>query len=136
MKPADGSYQTEIRFRVKVLSLETINIEGADSLHILEGRMIYTDMVRFKLSLRGLSPWYGIEWKLQELGRACISSFRRIVANNPERRGSSENMQAVGLTHSRGVIGVMPDEPEKRHSKGLAILRKGKEKHYQIPLRG
>jgi len=38
------------------------------------------------------------------------------------------NISGVGLIHSRGVTGVMPSESE-RHSKGLAVLRKGKGKH-------
>ena len=136
MKPTDGRYQTEIRFRVKVSSLENFNIEGVDSVHLLEGRISYTEMVRCKLSLRGLSPWYGIVRKSQELGRACISSrISRIVATNPERRGRDECVQAVGLTHSRGVVGVMPGEPLRGHSKGLAVLRKGEEKHYHASQR-
>ena len=32
---------------------------------------------------------------------------------------------AVGLTHSRGVVGVMPGESFAAHSKGLAVRRKG-----------
>jgi len=32
---------------------------------------------------------------------------------------------AVGLTHSRGVVGVMPGESRTGHSKGLAVKRKG-----------
>ncbi len=135
MKPAGGRYQTGIRFRVKVYSLETTNIEGVDSFHMLEDRTIYCDMVSDILSFRGPSPWYGIAWKSQELGRACINSCSAIAVNNPERRGRSENMQAVGLTHSRGVTGVMPCEPFARHSKGLAILRKGEEKHYHASQR-
>ena len=130
MKPTDGRCQTEIRFRVKVLSLENFNIERVDSVHVLEDRISYSDMVRINLSLRGLSHWYGIAWKSQELGRACIIFPSGIAVNNPKRRGRSECMQAVGLTHSRGVIGVMPDESLSRHSKGLAILCKGKTKHY------
>jgi hypothetical protein len=135
MKPTVGRYQTEIRFRVKVLSLENTNIERVDSVHLLEDRISYSVRVRDNLSLRGLSHWYGIARKPQELGRACISSHRGIVANNPKRRGRSEDMQAVGLTHSRGVIGVMPDESFIRHSKGLAILCKGEGKHYQASQR-
>ncbi len=130
MKPTDGKYQTEIRFRVKVSSPENLNIERADSVHLLEGRMSYSDKVSDSLSLRGLSHWYGIVWRSQELGRACINFSKRIAVNDLKKRGSSERIQAVGLTHSRGVIGVMPDEPFLRHSKGLAILCKGKEQHY------
>jgi hypothetical protein len=135
MKPTDGRYQTEIRYRVKVLSLETAIIEGVDSVHFLEDSIRYTDKVRCKLFLRGLSPWYGIARKSQELGRACISSYSRIATNNPERRGSSEIMQAVGLIHSRGVVGVMPGEPFIWHSKGLAVFRKGEGRHYQASQR-
>lgn len=111
------------------MSLENINFEGVDSVHLLEDRMICRAMVSCKLSLRGLSPWYGIARKSQELGRACISFRNRIAANNPKRKESRENMQTVGLTHSIVVIGVMADEPLIWHSKGLAILRKGEETH-------
>jgi hypothetical protein len=44
-------------------------------------------------------------------------------------------MQAVGLTHIRGVVGVMPGEPEVGHSKGLAIFRKGEGRHYRVTQR-
>jgi len=120
MKPSEGMYQTEIRyFRVKVSSLENTNIEGVDSVHLLEDSMIYSAMARDILSFRGLSPWYGTAWKLQELGRACINSgSNRIAVNNPERRVSSEQMQAVGPTHSRGVAEVMLSEPKSGTRRG------------------
>ena len=94
--------------------------------------MIYGDMASYILSFRGLSPWYGTEWKSQELGRACINfvSNHGIVANNPKRRGSDECMQAVGSTHSRGVAEVMFSESVFRHSKGLTILRRGVGRHH------
>lgn len=130
MKPTNGRYQTEIRFRVKVLSPENLNSGRADSVHLLEGRISYSDKVSDSLSLRGLSHWYGIGWRSQELGRACIKFIRRIAVNDLKKRGTSERIQAVGLTHSRGVIGAMPDELFSRHSKGLAILCKGEEQHY------
>jgi len=60
---------------------------------------------------RGLRPWYGIAWKLQELGRACMfPGNTRIIAVNPERRGCDDDTQAVGLTHSRGVADVTVSE--------------------------
>ena len=65
MKPTDGRCQTGIRyFRVKVFSPETANIEGVDSVHVLEDSMMDTDMARYLSSFRGLSPWYGTGWKL------------------------------------------------------------------------
>ena len=46
MKPTVGRYQIEIRFRVKVLRLEKFNIERADSVHLLEGRINHSAKVR------------------------------------------------------------------------------------------
>ena len=128
MKLAEGMYQTEIRyFRVKVSSLENTNIEGVDSVHVLEDRTICPAKARDILSFRGLSPWYGTGRKLQELGRACINSMsNRIAANNPQRRGSSEQMQAVGPTHSRGVAEVMLSEPKSGTRRGWQYYVKTK----------
>ena len=40
----------------------------------------------------------------------------------------------VGLTHIRGVVRVMPDEPESQgHSKGLAVIRKGMRRPQPYP---
>ncbi len=73
--------------------------------------MIYFVMVRDILHSRGLSPWYGITRKLQELGRACVfPGTARIIANKPERRVCEDGAQAVGLTHSRGVADVTVSE--------------------------
>ena len=109
MKPTDGRYQTATQ--VKVFSLEIFNVGKVDGIHELEDGMIYLAMVRGVLLSRGLRPWYGIAWKLQELGRACLFLIKiRIVANNPERRGCGEDIQAVGLTHSRGVADVTVSE--------------------------
>ncbi len=41
----------------------------------------------------------------------------------------SEDVKAVGLIHSRGVAGAMSCEENMFHSKGLALICKGKEKH-------
>jgi len=109
MKPADGRYQTATQ--VKVISPEIINVGKVDSVHLLEDSTIYLAMVRGISLSRGLRPWYGIAWKLQELGRACIVPGRnRISVDNPERRGSGDDIQAVGLTHSRGVTDVAVSE--------------------------
>jgi hypothetical protein len=166
MKPSDGRYQTATQ--VKVLSPVIINVREVDSFHLLEDRMRYTVMERYITLFRGLSPWYDIERKLQELGRAriyhrirtcfcgqvrpkcvrvCVSkhrrlhrrkeqSWRREVVDNDKlkRRGVAEYILAVGLTHSRGVIGVTPYESRNEgHSKGLALVCKVKGTHRPVP---
>lgn len=104
MKPPDGKYQTATK--VNVLSPEIFNVREVDSFHLLEDSKICVDMVRCKFLSRGLRQWYGIERKLQELGRACLFQGRPLIgANNLKKRGCSDDKQAVGLTHSKGVAG-------------------------------
>lgn len=126
MKPPEGMYQTATK--VKVLSPEIYDIEEADSFHLLEGSMSYTAMARSSSLFRGLRPWYGIERKLSEPGRPVLFPRERIPGNNLKKRGFRDGSAGVGLIHSRGVAGVMPCE-EKIHSKGLALICKGKGKH-------
>jgi hypothetical protein len=48
------------------------------------------------------------------------------ASNEPKRQRRKYGDMAVGLTHSRGVNGVMPIESqESGHSKGLAVKRRG-----------
>jgi len=126
MEPPEGMYQTATK--VKVLSPEITNIEEADSVHKLEGSMSCTAMARYSLLFRGLRPWYGTERKLSEPGRPVLFLQEQIPGNNLERRGFRNDSAGVGLIHSRGVAGAMPCE-EIIHSKGLALLCKGKGKH-------
>jgi hypothetical protein len=126
MEPPEGMYQTATQ--VKVLSPEITNIEEADSVHKLEGSMSCTAMARYSLLFRGLRPWYGTERKLLEPGRPVLFLQGQKPGNNLERRGFGDDSAGVGLIHSRGVAGVMPCE-EIIHSKGLALLCKGKGKH-------
>ena len=47
-----------------------------------------------------------------------------------KRQGYTEDIKAVGLTHSRGVVGVMPYESKSEgYLKGLALVCKGKGTH-------
>ena len=109
MKPTDGRYQTATQ--VKVFSLEIINVREVDSVHLLEDSMIHFDKARDVLLSRGLRPWYGIERKLQELGRACLFLVvSQIAADNLKKKVCGDDNQAVGLTHSRGVADVMVSE--------------------------
>ena len=122
MKPLEGRYQTATQ--VKGLSPEMSNIKEADGVHFLEGSKKGFGKVRSHSLFRGLRPWYDIEWRLQELGRPERFSYRRIFADNLEKRGSGNDRSGVGLTHSRGVAEVMLCE-SKAHSKGSAVLCRG-----------
>ncbi len=106
MKPGVGRYQAATQ--VKVLSPVITNVEEVDSFHKLEDRMICNAMVRYRLLLRGLSPWHDTAWKYQELGRTM--SFPTRIFQQAEEASWRYGGMVVGLTHSRGVIGVMPDE--------------------------
>ena len=83
MKPGIGRYQTATQ--VKVLSPVITNIKEVDSVHLLEDSMIYRDMVSDKSLFRGLSPWYDIARRLQELGRTI--SFSEEASNKLKRQG-------------------------------------------------
>ena len=126
MKPQDRKHQTATQ--VKVLSPEITLFIEADDFHISEGNKTDFVLVRSLSLYRGLSPWYGVEWKSQKLGRSKQLSHQRIFANNPKRRGSRNGCMEVGLLRSRGVIGVMPYE-SNAHSKGAAVVCRGEVKH-------
>jgi len=126
MKPQARKHQTATQ--VKVLSPEIINVIEADGFHLSEGNKIDFAMVRNLSLYRGLSPQYGVEWKSQELGRSKQFSRKRIFTNNLKKRGSENDCLEVGLLRSRGVAEVMFCE-SKAHSKGAAVVCRGKGKH-------
>ena len=127
MKPQARKHQTATQ--VKVLSSEIIHNIEADGLHKSEGNKIDFATVRSLSLYRGLSPWYGVEWNSQKLGRSKQFSRERISANNLKKRGSGNGCLEVGLLRSRGVIGVMPYERNDAHSKGAALVCRGEVKH-------
>ena len=129
MKPPVGMCQTATQ--VKVLSSEIFNIEEADSFHMLEGCISCTAMARRGLLFRSLRPWYDTERKLSEPGRPVQFLCEQIPGNDPKRRGFGDDCAGVGLIHSRGVAGVMLCE-DIIHSKGLALVCKGKGRHVLI----
>jgi len=68
VKPTEGRYQTATQ--VKVLSSESINV-GKGRQFSYAGRQYKASRNGKKcLAPRSLRPWYGIERKLQELGRS------------------------------------------------------------------
>ena len=159
MKLSDGRYQTATQ--VNVLSPVKLRNGEVESFHLLEDSKICFAMARDRIFSRGLSQWYGIEWILQELGRALllfgkithifgqvrdneselilviispepalrIKRLTKVGDNKLKRRGFTNGIKAVGLIHSRGVAGVIFCESNLVHSKGLALICKGEEKH-------
>ena len=131
MKPSAGRYQTATQ--VKVLSPEKTDVREDDGFHLPEVSMWHTVKARYVSLSRGLSPWYDIERKLQELGRALKFPDRirdRVGIDKLKRRGNTEDIKAVGLTHSRGVVPVMRDVSDSEgYSKGLALVCKGEGTH-------
>jgi len=65
---------------------------------------------------RGLSPWQVIQRFASELGRAV--PFPREASNEAEKARRRYGGMAVGPTHSRGVVGVMPGEDSKSTRRG------------------
>ena len=113
---------------MKVSSPEIPQFIEADGVHKSEGNKIDFALVKSRSLYRGLSPWYGVEWKSQKLGRSKQLSRQRIFANNLKKRGSEDGRLEVGLLRSRGVIGVMSYE-SNAHSKGAALVCRGEVKH-------
>ena len=127
MKPQARKHQTATQ--VKVLSPEIPLFIEADDFHISEGNKIDFALVRSLSLYRGLSPQYGVEWKSQKLGRSKQFSRERIFANNLKKKESGNGCLEVGLLRSRGAIGVMPYESSDAHSKGAAVVCRGKGRH-------
>ncbi len=128
MKPLEGKYQTATQ--VKGLSPEKTIVREVDGFLAPENKMRHTVTARYVSLSRGLRPWYDTEWNLWELGRSGQFPQVRISTDNLKKRGSGDDCPEVGLTHSRGVIGVMSYESgSEGYSKGLALICKGKEKH-------
>ena len=125
MKPQERRHQTATQ--VKGLSPEIINVDEADSVHLLEGNRTHDETVSHVSLVRGLRPWYGVESVLHELGRSGRLPHGRIRADNPKRRGSLNGRAGVGPAHSRGVAGVTPCAG-KPDSKGLAVAWRGRGK--------
>lgn len=127
MKPQDRKHQTATQ--VKVLSPEILHFIEADGVHKSEGNKMNFAMVKSLSLYRDLSPQYGVEWNSQKLGRSKQFSRERIFANNLKKKGSGNDCLEVGLLRSRGVIGVMPYESRDAHSKGAAVVCRGKGRH-------
>ena len=76
---------------------------------------------------RGLSPWRDNELFMLELGRteACPLRSRQGAGDATRRYGVS----VVGLTHSKGVVRVMPDEGESLLEGVSSLTQRGGDCH-------
>ena len=78
-------------------------------IHDLEASSEACVMGEYVATCRGLSPWQVIQRITSELGRAMpFPSGSLQQAEEARRRYGGV---AVGPTHSRGVVGVIPGEP-------------------------
>lgn len=102
VKPMEGTYQAATQ--VKVLSPEIVNIVEVDVFHCAEDSMKDGEMVSHHSLYRGLSPWHGMKWKLDELGRFSVFS-REYVALSQQRREAAKDAGEVGLTDSTLNLG-------------------------------
>jgi hypothetical protein len=94
--------------QVKVLSPEIARMLHWAKISIyLKPESVYSLMVRIYQTCRGLSPWRVGELITLELGRTGL--FQRSPQGAEEVIRGYVN-PVVGLTHSRGVYGVMPVE--------------------------
>lgn len=98
--------------QVKVLSPEMISsAHRVRSFISLKPASVYSCKVRIYPACRGLSPWRAGELITLELGRTGL--FQRSHQGAEEVTREYVN-PVVGLTHSRGVYGVMPVESRNR----------------------
>ena len=93
---------------------------------VLEASSVTCVRVSAATPCRGLSPWQVIQRFASELGRAMPLPRGSLQQAEEARRRYGGT--AVGPTHSRGVVGVMPGAGSGAHSKGLAVERRGMRK--------
>ena len=91
---------------MKVLSPEIFLIALGQGFHDLEASIGMHAKGECISACRGLSPWRANELTILELGRT--EAFRTEAAKEAEEVTKQYGASVVGLTHSRGVAGVMP----------------------------
>ena len=93
--------------QVKVLSPEMFLVALGQGFHFPEASIDMDVKGECISTCRGLSPWRANELFILELGRT--EAFRKEAAKEAEEVTKQYGVSVVGLTHSRGVVGVMPD---------------------------
>jgi hypothetical protein len=72
---------------------------------------LHATMASVSATCRGRRPWRVIQGFTTELGKAI--SFPKEASNEPKRQRRKYGDMALGLTHSRGVNGVMAIESQE-----------------------
>lgn len=129
----EGRYQTATR--VKVLSPVIYNIKEVDSFHMLEDSTICIDKAKDRLLFRGLSPWYDIEWKLQELGRALTFFVKNRTKYGQVRDQKSELIEVdippILATKNKGYSKAGDFKKKKREfADGVSGNYRGIQRYY------
>ena len=84
------------------------NLHWAKGYTIWKPVALHAIMASVSATCRGRSPWRVIRGFTTELGIAI--SFPKEASNEPKRQRRKYGGMVVGLTHSRGVNGVMAIE--------------------------
>ncbi len=70
-----------------------------------------------------------IEVNIPPLLAKRTREYSKVEDYKPKKQESLKAVLAVGLTHSRGVAGVISCEEDAFYLKGLALICRGKVKH-------
>jgi hypothetical protein len=92
---------------VKVLSPEICIVALGERLYSLEASIAACAIGEDAAACRGRSPWQVIPTDCIGTWESHVVPYRNFQQAEEARRRYGD--MAVGLTHSRGVVGVMPD---------------------------
>ena len=114
MKPTAERYQAATK--VNALSPEIADDVDADSVHVLEGSMVVSELASLQPLHRDLRQQHGIERIAAEPGRASVllayrTHFGNVCRNNPGR--CRVDTQPVMALRTKGIGGVDVYKPEK-----------------------
>lgn len=163
MKPSNGRYQSAMAQAVNVLSPEILDVEEADRVHFLEGRMWRCEKGERRSLLRGLRQCYGTEGKRQELGisrpfhsrttrmvvgerdpkRPSLLQFSKPYCNERKEETAAEKVVACELKRracsndgwKSDLLIVVMKRSNVRGAKGQMSVRSGEGRH-SATLRG
>ena len=102
VKPMERTYQATAQ--AKEVSPEILYVIEADVFDCTESNMRDDVMVSHRSLYRGLRPWHGMRWKLNELGRSSVF-LKGYAGTSQQRQGLVNDAEEVGLTDSTLSMG-------------------------------